>query len=71
LTVIESLETELNDAKEEIRNLKALLNQNSKNSSKHSSSGVFVMRNLKLKVTAQVAAKNLVVRKIILEKLLK
>ena len=39
---IESLETELNDAKEEIRNLKALLDQNSQNNNKPPSTDTFV-----------------------------
>jgi transposase len=41
---IESLETELNDIKEEIRNLKALLNQNSQNSNRHPSTDTFVKK---------------------------
>jgi transposase len=49
---IESLETELNDAKEEIWNLKALLNQNSQNSqngSRPPSSEVFCNEKPKVK----------------------
>jgi len=41
---IESLETELNDVKVEIRNLKALLNQNSQNSNKPPSTDTFVKK---------------------------
>ena len=41
---IESLESELNDANEEIRNLKALLNQNSQNSNKPPSTDSFVKK---------------------------
>ena len=41
---IESLETELSDCKEEICNLKALLNQNSQNSNKPPSTDIFVKK---------------------------
>lgn len=41
---IESLETELNNVREEIRNLKALLNQNSQNSNKPPSTDTFVKK---------------------------
>ena len=41
---IESLETELYDAKGKICNLKALLNQNSKNSNKPLSADIFVKK---------------------------
>ena len=41
---ITSIESELNDAKEEIRNLKALLNQNSQNSNKPPSTDSFVKK---------------------------
>ena len=41
---INSLETELNDVKEEVRNLKALLNQNSQNSNRPPSTDTFVQK---------------------------
>ena len=44
IAYIESLETELNDVKEEIRNLKALLNQNSQNSNRPPSTDTFVKK---------------------------
>jgi len=46
---IKRLEIELNDSKEEIRNLKALLNQNSQNSSRPPSSDVFYNEKPKVK----------------------
>ena len=41
---INSLETELSDVKEEVRNLKALLNQNSQNSNRPPSTDTFVQK---------------------------
>lgn len=44
VTCIENLETELNDVKEEVRNLKAFLNQNSQNSNPPPSTDTLVKK---------------------------
>jgi len=71
-TIIEKQASQISELEERVRVLEARLNQNSQNSSKPPSTDTFCKRkNLNLRVGALAVEKNLVVKKVILEELLK